>query len=248
MLGVLDWGIGGLGFYARLKATRPDADVVYLSDAGATPYGRLRRDALADRVTRAVRFLSSLGADHIVVACNAASTVVPLVAGRVDAVVRGIIEPAVEMVVDSGIADLGIVGGVRTIRSGIYHRHLVRSGVRVRGRVAQPLSTMIEAGEWTGEAFTRELVRILDPLRECEGLLLACTHYPAALDRFRALLPSTMILDPVDRLLEHVLGSYEFKAQSGNDCFLTTGDPEAMRRAAAMAFGAEIDVVERVAL
>jgi hypothetical protein len=36
---MVDWGVGGLGFYKELKK-RVDAPALYFSDNGFTPYGR----------------------------------------------------------------------------------------------------------------------------------------------------------------------------------------------------------------
>ena len=46
-LAILDWGIGGIDFLARLRVRHPGAPVVYWAESGAGPYGKLPRDALA---------------------------------------------------------------------------------------------------------------------------------------------------------------------------------------------------------
>ena len=74
-LGTLDWGIGGLGVHQRLLALGVADDALYLSDAGFTPYGKLEEDALAARVAGCLERLSAAGCTHVVVGCNAASTV-----------------------------------------------------------------------------------------------------------------------------------------------------------------------------
>ncbi|WP_293257456.1 hypothetical protein [Nannocystis sp.] len=38
-LGVLDWGIGGIDFHARLRARHPELATIYWSDSGSLPYG-----------------------------------------------------------------------------------------------------------------------------------------------------------------------------------------------------------------
>lgn len=246
MLGILDWGIGGLGFYARLKEVCPDAGMVYLSDSGATPYGRMTRDELRRRVAAAIGFLAAQGAERVVVACNAASTVVPQVRSRFGFEVVSIIENGIGLAKESGARNLGVVGGGRTIRSGIYQRALGREGIAVRGRTAQPLSALIEAGEWQGETFARALEHILHPLKKCDAILLACTHYPAAVDRFRAVLPDAEMFDPVDHLLPSLLPSLSSPASHGTDRFMTTGDPEQMKRSGALAFGVGLQEIEKI--
>ena len=40
-LAILDYGIGGLDIWRRLRARYPQLDTLYLSDSGFTPYGQL---------------------------------------------------------------------------------------------------------------------------------------------------------------------------------------------------------------
>ncbi|MGE3799695.1 MAG: glutamate racemase [Candidatus Kapaibacterium sp.] len=248
MLGILDWGIGGLGFYSRLKRERPDAAVIYLSDAGYTPYGKLSHQVLLNRVTLAVEFLMAEGATQVVVACNAASTVLPSVSSSINENVLGIIGSGIEMVKRANLRNVGIVGGERTIRSGEYQRNLAAAGVLARGRIAQPLSGMIERGEHRSEKFRQEVDRIVRPLKGSEGLLLACTHYPAALETFQQILPGTQLLDPVNHLLQHILNTYNFQSSHQNDTILTTGIVDDMARGALAAFGLQLSQISKVTL
>ncbi len=75
-LGIVDWGIGGIGLVRALDEVAPGLPVLYWSDAGATPYGRMGTDDLAARLTTVVTELAERGATEVVLACNAASTVV----------------------------------------------------------------------------------------------------------------------------------------------------------------------------
>src|SRR5688500_6716342 len=74
-LGILDWGIGGVGVLRALRQQAPRIPVIYSSDAGHAPYGQLTRDALSRRVSMVLTRMVELGATSLIVACNAASTV-----------------------------------------------------------------------------------------------------------------------------------------------------------------------------
>jgi glutamate racemase len=89
-LGFLDWGIGGLGIFRAFRRRRPGVPVLYWSDTGATPYGRLPAAALTARVRRVLQSMVGQGVTHAVVACNAASTVLPEL-GEVGIPVMGVI-------------------------------------------------------------------------------------------------------------------------------------------------------------
>ncbi len=238
-LGVVDWGIGGLGLVQALDQAAPGLPVLYWSDAGATPYGRMRVDELAGRLTAVVDALAERGATEVVLACNAASTVV----GRLGAAaipVEGIIEYGLASVPEELTGQVGVVGGRRTIAAGHYRRGLARRGRVVLSRVAQPLSAHIEAGHTGSPEFRSDLAKILAPLRRVDALVLACTHYPAARRWFAAALPHAQLIDPAERLAVAIAERYPHtrgSAELGTRRFFTTGDPKSMRRGAARAWG-----------
>lgn len=241
-LGIIDWGIGGLGLLQALDRTASGLPVLYWSDAGATPYGRMRVDELADRLTTVVDALARRGATEVVLACNAASTV----AGRLGAAaipVEGIIDHGLASVPEELTGQVGVIGGRRTIAAGHYRRGLARRGRVVLSRVAQPLSAHIEAGRTDSPQFHADLAKVLAPLRRVDALVLACTHYPAASKWFAAALPHALLIDPAERMAAAIAERHPHTrgaARVGTRVFLTTGDPGAMRRGAAQAWGAKL--------
>lgn len=237
-LGIIDWGIGGVGLVNALDRLVPGLPVVYWSDAGATPYGRMGADELSHRLMRVVTALAERGATEVVLACNAASTVVAELRGA-PVVVEGIIAHGLASVPEDVIS-VGVVGGQRTIDAGPYQRGLARPGRVVLPRVAQPLSAHIEAGRTGSAQFHADLAGIVAPLRRVGALVLACTHYPAASRWFAAALPNTLLIDPADHLATAIAYRYPEAARATGPAakvFLTTGDPGAMRRNAARAWG-----------
>jgi glutamate racemase len=243
-VGMLDWGIGGLGCYRIMREARPDLSLLYCSDSGAVPYGRLPRKALRERVESVAHTLVRMGATRVVVACNAASTVLPEV--RCEAPLSGVIEQAIAMIPGSLTGTLGVLGGVRTVRSGVYQRALSSARLTVQGRVAQPLSAHIEAGTTESAACREALRAIMRPLARADALLLACTHYPAIASAILAHAPEARLFDPAEALAAHTLGLLGGRCASGGARFLTTGDPAAMRRAAARAWGLSLPRIDRV--
>lgn len=237
-LGIIDWGIGGVGLVNALDRLVPGLPVVYWSDAGATPYGRMTADELTDRLMRVVTALAERGATEVVLACNAASTVVADL-GAAPVVVEGIIAQGLASVPED-LTSVGVVGGQRTIDAGHYERGLARPGRVVLSRVAQPLSAHIEAGRTGSPQFHADLTAIVTPLRGVDALVLACTHYPAASRWFAAALPDALLIDPAEHLAAAIAYRYPeaaWPARPGRKVFLTTGDPDAMRHNAARAWG-----------
>ena len=155
------------------------------------------------------------------------------------------IEHGIEAARASGSHLIGIVGGRRTILSGMYRRGLSSGGRVIRQRVAQPLSAHIEAGNIESEDFLLDLRRIMKPLRDVDALVLACTHYAAIAGRFQELAPEAAIIDPAEQTARWVESHWQLPRGSGGDVFLTTGDPESMKSAAREVFGVVIERVER---
>lgn len=249
---MIDWGIGGLGFLKLLAARHPAVEAVYLSDAGFTPYGKVPRRPLAARVDRLLAYLADAhGVTHAVLACNAASTVLPdLALPRRGIAVTGVIAPALAALSRMPPARMGVIGGRRTIRSGVYGRALRAAGHHVRQRVAQPLSAHVEAGRLATPDVRRDVSTILAPLRDCEILVLACTHYPALAPLLAEHCPPATLFDPSAATLDAVEREWSFATPStttgDGHRFLTTGDTNAMRCAAGLAFGMELKEIEGV--
>lgn len=245
-VGMLDWGIGGIACYRLLKAAHPNAPVLYWSDTGATPYGKLTTGALRTRVQAVVDELLSLGATQIVLACNAASTVLPSL--RIDVPCTGVIDHVQGALPCGFRGHVGIIGGARTIRSGQHRRALSALGLTVEARIAQPLSAHIEGGTIDSEAYRRDVARIMRPLVQMDGLLLACTHYAAVSVDLLSFAKQAQLFDPVPALVDYVGRTWTLPETNAPDRFVTTGDPKAMQEAAARVWGVTLPACERVTL
>ena len=226
MIGLVDWGIGGLGIARELETP-----FLYLSDTGSTPYGKLDRRALASRLRKAISFLRDRGADRVLLACNAASTALPDLADLDH--VSGVIRPTIAHVAKMQVRSVAIVGGRRTILSRAYATGFRARNIRVVQRIAQPLSGMIERGEQNLPSFANAVREVLRGTRGADVLVLACTHYPAAMSIFEKHFRGRVI-DPAPAILRSITTR---KSAHGKTQIFTTGDPHAMRRAAKLAWG-----------
>src|SRR5579859_4063712 len=249
---VMDWGIGGLSVYREIKRRDPDRSIVYFSDSGATPYGKMPPQELASRVAQVCEHFMQDGIREMVIACNAAGTVAPRFRSRYSS--RGlrvvdVISSGVRMVKSTSHRRVGVIGGRRTILSRIYQRALSTARREIIGRIAQPLSALIERGELDTPLMHETLRTILAPLRKSGGILLACTHYPAIRHLIQPLVPNSEILDPSAMTARELVGIKKSRRRNGSpDLFLTTGDPARSRRASYSAFGIKIDRFIRIEL
>ena len=76
-LGIIDWGIGGISIYKVIKEML-GVPVIYFSDTGVTPYGKMTRGKLVSRLNAVIGHLKSDGVTHLAIGCNAASTAIGL--------------------------------------------------------------------------------------------------------------------------------------------------------------------------
>jgi glutamate racemase len=244
-LGILDWGIGGIGVYKLIKEQLGDVGVVYFSDTGTTPYGKMTKPELVARLNEVIAFLKTQRVTHLLIGCNAASTAIPFL--KTDGItIEGVIDNAVRTTAKLKPKRLGVIGGRRTILSGVYRKAFTKRGLPVEQRIAQPLSGLIESGDTSSEKLKTEAEQILTPLKNCSHILLACTHYPAIENVLREYVsPKTNFIDPASGLVEVVR---KWKLSPSDEIFLTTGDAPMMKTAAMKAFGFRMKNVKQISI
>jgi glutamate racemase len=240
---IIDYGIGGLGLYRMIRKDFPKLPLIYFSDSGEIPYGKLSKAALRARIEKVFKFLENEGAEKIIVACHSASSVVK----TRDKNVIGLRAETVKAVTKRKPKSVGIIGGGRTIRSGFYRRELNKAGIETSQRIAQPLSILVERGEIDTPLVEQSVSKIMGPLEHCDSILLACTHYPVLSEVILRHVPKgTKLIDPVTELYDSVYKELDKVQAKGDTLFLTTGNVNLMIDAAARAFDVDIASVRRV--
>jgi glutamate racemase len=212
---VFDSGIGGLTVYREVKAARPDARFIYLADDAGFPYGNLGESAL---IARVIDVLGGALAEHrpdlVVVACNTASTLaladlrtrfaVPFV-GTVPA-----IKPACLQSKSRRVAVLGTQATVdREYTRALIHEFASGCDVHLVGssHLAGFAEAEIGGDPVADTAIKQEMVGcfVESGGRRTDTIVLACTHYPLLLDRFRVGAPWPVTwLDPAPAIARRV--------------------------------------------
>ncbi len=236
MIGVMDWGIGGLSVYKALRDKGLTTDILYFSDSGAPPYGTLSKEKLRVRFLEIADYFHRRDVSEVLVACHAASSALDSgMESFAKVTFRSIIPAALRVAERDRGRRLGVIGGNFTIQSKVYERTLAGLGKELKFCSAQPLSAFVEAGELDSKAVEAEIRRILAKLEPVDSLLIACTHYPALAPMFRKVAPDLELLDPGADMAGWVEeeGSNRFE-------FFTTGEQGRSARAARLAFGIEI--------
>ncbi len=196
---VFDSGIGGLTVFREVKAARPDAHFVYVADDAAFPYGDMPEEALITRILHVIgKAIAKHEPELIVIACNTASTLalkelrsryqVPFV-GTVPA-----IKPACAQSKSKRVAVLGTQATVNRE----YTKALIRefaAGCDVVLDGSPRLASYAEAELAGTPVGDKEIAAELAACfvdadgKRTDTIVLACTHYPLLLERFKANAP-----------------------------------------------------------
>lgn len=209
MIGVFDSGVGGLTVLRAMRDVYPSIDVVYFGDTKNSPYGLRPKDELAMLAVNGTRFLLERGASSIVCACNSVSVSLALSLNDILSIPK---VPIIEMVgpcvssFKGSDARVLLVATSATITSGMYQNAFRMIGKEIQAIAIPELAGAIEAGE--GEvAYEKYIHEALAAMPEdsYDVLVLGCTHYPLALDSFRAVVGKKSIFDPAQAVAERVL-------------------------------------------
>ena len=233
---VFDSGIGGLSVAREIRATMPAADLLYVADDAAFPYGDWQEGPLAEHVVALVSdLIAQAKPEAVVVACNTASTLVLPALRKLHAIpfvgTVPAVKPAAEETRCGHISVLGTFGTMqRDYTRELIREHAGNCHVRLVG--SGNLAPMAEAhmrGEHVEDAAI--WTEIEPAFVERGGLrtdvvVLACTHYPFLLDRFRRLArwPVTWI-DPAPAIARRVMTVASGVAHGGGRgrAYLTSG-------------------------
>lgn len=213
---VFDSGIGGLSVLREIRRQLPSAEIVYVADDAAFPYGDWDGAPLSDHIVALMgRLIERFAPDAVVIACNTASTLVlpPLRAlhaipfiGTVPA-----IKPAAER---SSSHVVGVLATPGTMKRD-YTRELIRSFARdchvrlVGSSELAPLAEAVLRGDDVDNAAIRAeiepaFIEVDD--KRTDTIVLACTHYPFLIDRLVAVAPWPVTwIDPAEAIARRVL-------------------------------------------
>lgn len=235
---VFDSGLGGLTVYREIVRSRGDANLVYVADDEAFPYGRLSEAELSERVAAVMsRLIAAHSPDLIVVACNTASTLVLQDLRRLFSVPFVGTVPAIKPACATSQSRLVSVLGTEATVAREYTRALIRDfaqGCDVTLVGSRRLAVLAEdflRGHAIDENDIAE--ELLPCFKEDNGartdtVVLACTHYPLLLEKFQKLAPwPVTFVDPapaIARRVAELIGPRPAQAPDGGaEFFLTSG-------------------------
>ncbi|HET7312906.1 glutamate racemase [Salinisphaera sp.] len=236
---IFDSGVGGLSVLAAVRAQLPRAPLVYAMDGAAYPYGQRSDAELTARVPALLgRLVERYRPRLVIIACNTASTIALAAVRDVLAVpVVGTV-PAIKPAAERSISRvIGVLGTRATVRQR-YVDELARrfaADCRVLRHGAPALVDHVESalrGEPSPapEAPRKALAGLLEqPGGDVlDTVVLACTHFPLALDALRHAAPAGVGFvdgaDGIARRCAGLLAGQRWPPDAGTGVTITTGE------------------------
>lgn len=233
---VFDSGIGGLSVAREIRSVLPTADMIYVADDAGFPYGDWQEPALTDHVVALIGdLIGQMSPMAVVIACNTASTLVlPTLRARYTTPFVGTVpavKPAAQTTRTGLVSVVGTFGTMqREYTRALIEEHAGKCHVRLVG--SGNLASLAEAhvrGEPVDDA---AIWAEIEPAfverdgKRTDVVVLACTHYPFLLQRFRQLAPWPVTwIDPapaIARRVASVLGDAAAGGARGR-AYLTSG-------------------------
>lgn len=248
-IGVFDSGVGGLTVLQALRRRLPHRDFIYLGDTARVPYGRKPPEMVVEFAIGIADFLSGLGVEGLVVACNTASAVaLPKLVERCRIPVWGVIDPGVEAATRATHSgNVGVIGTKGTIGSGAYQRRLEARGLHPWPQACPMLVHVVEEG--LADSPEAELLarQYLANRPEIDTLILGCTHYPLLRDVLQRVVGDEVTLvDSAEVTAETVAANFDRPPRTfelGRVAHFVTGDPLAFSHTAAVIGGVDGEII-----
>ncbi len=212
---VFDSGLGGLTVFREVAKARPDAQFVYVADDAAFPYGEMPEEALITRILHVIgKTIAEHKPDLVVVACNTASTLaLTELRARYQAPFVGTVPAIKPACAQSKSKRIAVLGTQATV-SREYTKALIRefaAGCDVVLVGSHKLASFAEAELAGTPAADKDIAAEIAPCfvdkdgRRTDTVVLACTHYPLLMARFKAVAPWPVDwLDPAPAIARRV--------------------------------------------
>ena len=251
MIGVFDSGSGGLTVLSEIRKRLRSVDILYFGDIANAPYGEKPREELSRLTINAIGVLQVRGATSIVSACNSVSATLAIsLYDALNLAPQNIIEmvgPTVSHFKNFKKPIL-LAATQATIHSEIYQSAFQMLGIKIDTVAIPKLAGAIEFGisQVDQERLIAAAFAHLD-VKKYGAIILACTHYPLALDAFTMVLGDVPFFDPAEAVAERVeKWLWPQEAGDGSLRFLVSKDTEQFRSQVARLFSDATYTIEVV--
>jgi len=210
-IAVLDTGAGGLSVVKAIRQVLPKEDIYYFADTAHLPYGikspELIRHLAIKFVKTAIDYSSC---KMVIIACHTISVIcLKEIEDAIQIPVIGMVKPSLQglqnLFREKTLRSLGILSTEATLKSGIYSRAWpdINQGSKLFHQACGALVSLVEESDFTIEEQKVILAHFLsDDIKQCDALLLGCTHFNALIPALRTIVKSDC----------HIIDAAEFVA------------------------------------
>ncbi|MBQ9018833.1 MAG: glutamate racemase [Bacilli bacterium] len=237
-IGIFDSGLGGLSILKELVKLLPNEDYLFYEDSINNPYGEKSDEELLEITSKIVDYLLKENCKIIVIACNTATTscIEKLRNKYPNTIFVGTV-PAIKVAYDNNYKNTIILSTTYTRNSkrvneliSEYH-NTFQNIINISG---ENLANLIEENKM--DEVNNLLERLLTPYKNCDSVVLGCTHYSLIKDEIKRVLPNATLIDGnigVAKEVKHQLeinSSISNSKNSGEITFINTKDSKLIER------------------
>lgn len=197
-IGFIDSGVGGISVMTRAKIGFESTDFIYYADTKNVPYGTKTREEIIRLSDSAVDFVTSKGADVIVVACNTiTSMAIEYLRAKYPLPIIGM-EPAVKPAITAHPSERILVCATPVTIAGEKLHNLIDKNCRGIQPILAPTPRLVEFAEngiFDNETVCDYLASVIDMSVNYSAVVLGCTHFGYFTDSFKKLFPGADIAD-----------------------------------------------------
>ena len=210
-IGIFDSGIGGLTIARAIKRKLPNESLIYFGDTQHLPYGDKSSKSIVFFSEQIINFLRTKKCKAIIVACNSASSYLPLSGDCQN--IFNVIDPVIKYLKKFKKLKIGIIGTKATISSKVYFNKIksLNRELSVEQMSTPLLVPMIEEG-FVNEIISKTIIKnylTRKQFEKIDKLILACTHYPLIEKQIAEVCPEIEIINTVDIISEFIKDSLE---------------------------------------
>lgn len=208
-IGVMDSGVGGLTVARELSESLPQENIIYFGDNKNVPYGNKTEEEIYTLTKNMIDTLIKKDVKLIAIACNTISTIVEKYFKDYSVPIISIITPVVDYVIKEEIKEVGVLATTFTIESGLYQKLLKEKNedIIVITEGSPKLAATIDRGEYTDDEITGLVdLHIGNMLKkgDLKHIVLACTHFPIILDKFKKRNPEVNFINPAKEQVMYI--------------------------------------------
>lgn len=188
-IGIIDSGIGGLSVLKAIVSKTPNNRFMYLADILNAPYGEKSKAEIIDYTKICCDKLLAKGADIIVLACNTATSgAIDEMRNLYDIPIIGT-EPNIAGALRDNRKKILVMATPFTLESERYHNLIKDKRDKLVNLPCNNLSERIDNVAPYYDKMSDEIYNLLIPYKDCEAIVLGCTHYALIKDIISRILP-----------------------------------------------------------